>query len=66
MRKPKQSQIDDNRICATYAAHCSGVQVPIMKLSAIYKVGQAAIDAGADDTALGDIIAAFVETIRCN
>ncbi len=55
-----QQRIDERRIDAAYRATCSGVQVDIMNIGKIFKAGQAAIDAGADDVALQSAIVAFV------
>lgn len=49
-----------------YRERCSGAQINIMKLGAVHKVGLTAIAEGLDDTAIGDRIVAYVETIRLN
>jgi hypothetical protein len=56
----------DARINRVYAQRCSGIEVNIMDIGKVFKVGQQAIAEGADDAALGDRIAAYVETIRQN
>lgn len=66
MKSKRQQNIDDKRISAAYHARCNGIQVSVMDLGKIYKAGQGAIDAGANDAALGDAVAAFVDTIRKN
>jgi len=56
----------DNRIQKAYLSRCEGIQIPLLDIPKIFAVGKAAIAEGADDTVLGDKIAAFVETIRKN
>lgn len=56
----------DKRIDALYRARCSGIQIDMMDISKIFDHGYKVIATGADDQALGDAIAAFVETIRKN
>ena len=56
----------DNRISHLYAVRCSGIQIPIMKTTEVYRVATLAAATGCDDQALGDAIAAYVETIRVN
>lgn len=56
----------DKRINAAYCANCSGVQVSVLDIGKVFKVGHQAIANGADDTELAARIVAFVETIRKN
>lgn len=68
-RQTKQAlakHANDKRIDHVYATRCSGVQISIFDLAKVSAVGHASIAAGADDTQLGDAIAAFVQTIRRN
>lgn len=65
MARRKQSPTD-TRIERAYYARCSGVQIDIMNIGRVFNAGRAAIANGADDEALGDAIAAFVETVRQN
>ena len=68
-RKPTAKQIQNEaraRVERVYRARCNGIQVPILKIGEIMRVGLESIAAGADDQVLGDTIAAFVETIRAN
>ncbi len=54
------------RVTRCFNAGCSGVQVGVMDLSKVNRVGLEGIDAGDDDAALTARIKAFVETIRKN
>jgi hypothetical protein len=64
-REMTRKQIE-KRIERAYYERCSGVQISIMDIGRVFKAGHDAVAAGADDQALGDAIAAFVETIRHN
>lgn len=61
-----QKAIDEKRIERAYQTTCSGIQVNVMDLSKISRVGEAAILEGVDDVVLGQRIRDFVETIRQN
>lgn len=65
-RQTKQQKIDENRINRAFNQACSGVQIPMLDIPKVFRAGQAAIDAGADDAALTEAVVAFVETIRVN
>jgi hypothetical protein len=56
----------DARVERAYYATCSGIQVSIMDLGSIFRVGRALALTEADDGALGAGIRDFVETIRKN
>lgn len=62
MRRSKSN--DEKRIERAYLSRCSGIAINVMDIPKVFKVGKDALDGGADDAALGDAIAAFVETIR--
>lgn len=62
----QQKKINDKRIETAYGLHCSGISIRMLDIPKVSKVGQASIDSGADDAALGAAIRAFVETIRVN
>jgi hypothetical protein len=62
----KQKKIDEARIEAAYKAGCSGIQVDIMDIGKIFKVGETAISEGVDDIILQQRIRTFVESIRRN
>lgn len=60
----KSLNTDRKRVERAFYARCSGIAVNIMDIPRIFDAGMKAIESGADDAALGDAIAAFVETIR--
>ncbi len=61
-----QIRRNEQRIAEIFRVRCDGIQVSIWDLSAIAKVGHAALAEGASDEVIGDRIAAFVETVRKN
>lgn len=68
-RKPtpkQQKKLDDKRIEQAYYKVADGVQIDMMAIPKVFKVGESAIAQGADDAALEKAIADFVETIREN
>lgn len=56
----------DDKITLVYNANCMNIQIPMMKIPEIFKLGTKALQAGADDEALKKVIVDFVETIRSN
>lgn len=59
-----QAKKDDARINKAYTSTCNGVQIPMLQIPEIFKVGRKAIAEGADDAALTAKIVEFVATIR--
>jgi hypothetical protein len=62
----KQARLNDLRVQRVYGERCSGIQINVMDIGKVFKIGTDAIVAGADDQKLGDLLVAFVETIRKN
>ena len=51
------------RVEKIYYDRCRGMQIDIMKISQVFAVGVAAVQAGDDDQAIGDKVFAFVQSI---
>lgn len=62
----RAKKLADKRIEAAYYRTCNGVQIDIMDISRVFKVGHYALSQGADEAGLETAIKAFVETIRKN
>ena len=64
----KAAKAVDERINRIYMRNCSGIQIDIMDISKVFKVGREAVanNPGIDDTVLTGVILAFVNTIRKN
>ena len=60
----KQKKLNDARISRVYGQRCSGVQIGIMDIGKVFKVAEEAIAAGMGDEALGNVIAAYVDTLK--
>lgn len=56
----------DSRVEQAYYASCSGIQINIMDIGKVFKVGREAIRDGVDDDLLQATIRKFVEQIRKN
>ena len=65
MAKVSQKQ-KEKIVTKIYYTRCNGIQVPIMSLSKIMKIGLDGLDAGLSETEIGDRIFEFVQTIRAN
>ncbi len=62
----QQKKLDEKRVEKAYYKVAQGVQIDMMNIPKIFKVGEKAIAEGADDAALEKAISDFVETIREN
>ena len=65
MTKAEEKKID-KKVESLYYKRCSGIQINVMDIGAVFKVGKAAALAGKSDDAIGDEIFTFVQTIRKN
>jgi len=65
MTKSEEKKID-NKVESIFYKRCSGIQIAIMDLSKVFRVGKAAALAGLSDEQIGNEIFTFVQTIRKN
>jgi len=65
MTKAEEKKID-KKVESLYYQRCSGIQINIMDIGAVFKVGKAAALAGLSDEQIGNEIFNFVQTIRKN
>lgn len=61
-----QDKANHARFSAVYGKTCHGIQIPVMKMGEVMRIGLDSIAAGDDDQILGEKIKAFVESIRQN
>ena len=66
MRRRRKDKLDDRRISLAYQATCHGIQIDMLDVPKVFRVGREAIAEGADDVVLASRIREFVETIRHN
>jgi hypothetical protein len=59
----KELKLAEKRVERVYYQTCSGVQINIMDIGKVFKVGVAAVAEGVDDETLGKRIRAYVDTI---
>jgi hypothetical protein len=65
-RQSKQEKAIEKRVEAAYYASCSGIQINMMDIPKVFKVGAQIVSEGADDATLQAKLRAFVDTIRHN
>ena len=63
MTKAEEKKID-KKVESLYYQRCSGIQINIMDIGAVFKFGKAAALAGLSDEQIGNEIFNFVQTIR--
>lgn len=63
--KAKKEKPGD-RIARIYGRACHGVQVPIMSLGAVMRVGEQAVREGLDDEAVGKKLREAADAVRTN
>jgi hypothetical protein len=56
----------DSRVEQAYYASCEGIQINIMDIGKVFKVGREAIRDGVDDALLQSTIRKFVDQIKKN
>lgn len=69
---PRAAKMAENkankRVEAAYYARCRGITINVMDIGKVFAAGKAALAKNPQltDQELGDVVAAFVETIRQN
>jgi hypothetical protein len=66
IKKTKLQKAQDRRIELAYYDRCDRITIPIMETVKVFNVGRAAFATQPDitDAELGDVIAAYVDTIK--
>ena len=62
----KELKAAEKKVEKIYYANCSGIQINIMSIGKVFKVGVAAVAEGLDDAAITEAVTSYVETIRLN
>lgn len=60
----KQENLNDKRIERLYRERCYGIEINIMDITKVFRVGREGISLHLDDQQLGDRIHTYVQSIR--
>lgn len=60
----RAQKLAEQRVEQAFYRRCSGIQIRVLDMPKIFKAGLQAVAEGLDDTALGDRVAAIVDTLR--
>lgn len=66
MKQSRAEKAIDKRVERAYYATCSGIQINVMDIPKVFKVGAEAAKRGLGDIELGIAIREYVDTIRKN
>lgn len=56
LKMTKEQKAAEAKVNKLFAQNCSGIQIPIMKLPALMKLGLAALAEGKTDKEVGDLL----------